>query len=248
LNIQNILTKITIHPFFYLCAFICMITGHFKVFVLFTMMITIHELGHIIASIFYNWKIEKIVILPFGGITIFNEKINKPLIEEFVIAVSGILFQILFYLLFSLFSSNYLLSIIHYTILIFNLMPVHPLDGSKICNIIFNYLFSFKKSLELTILLSVIFLVICSFILNSNLLLYLTFFFLIIQVIKEIKNYHFYFEKFLLERHLYKLKFKKNKIIKGRKNNKMKRDYNHLFIIKNKVYKEKEYLRSLFDN
>lgn len=49
--------------------------------------------------LYYKWRIEKIIILPFGGLTIFNEFVNKRIKEEFVILILGPLFQITFYYL-----------------------------------------------------------------------------------------------------------------------------------------------------
>ena len=48
-----------IHPIYYLIAFITIFTGKFKDFTLITLIIFIHELGHISAAIYYKWKIEK---------------------------------------------------------------------------------------------------------------------------------------------------------------------------------------------
>jgi Peptidase family M50. len=223
-----------------------MLTGFFKEFTVFMILIIIHELGHIAASILYNWEIEQIIILPFGGITIFNEKINRPLKEELIIALSGPIFQILCYMFLSLFSNNDLVSRLHYVILIFNLLPIIPLDGSKICNIFFNYFFSYKRSHILTIYLSIIFMIIFSFKINNNLIMILILLFLILQFLKEVKNHHFYFKKFLLERYLYEFTFKKNKNIIGNNFKKMKRDYTHTFFIKKEIYNEKEFLKFLF--
>ena len=91
--------KITfkIHPLYYLVAILSIITGLFKDFIYITLLIFIHEIGHTIGALIYKWKIKKIIILPFGGITIFNELINKSLKEEFVILILGPIFQILFY-------------------------------------------------------------------------------------------------------------------------------------------------------
>ena len=72
-----------IHPLFYLTAFICVITANFKNFIIFSSIIIVHELGHIIGAIIFKWKIDKVILLPFGGITIFQENIDKSLKEEF---------------------------------------------------------------------------------------------------------------------------------------------------------------------
>ena len=90
-----------IHPIYYLTAIITIITGNFKDFTLITLIIIIHELGHISAAIYYKWNIEKIIILPFGGITIFNEYLNRPIKEELIIALAGPISN--YFLLFSQF-------------------------------------------------------------------------------------------------------------------------------------------------
>ena len=139
--------------FYYLTAFICMVTGNFKVFLFFSCIIIVHEFGHVVAAIYYKWKIEKIILLPFGALTVFSEKINRPLKEEFIILIFGPLFQIVFTIFF-INDRN----IVNYSnlILMFNLLPIYPLDGSKLLNIILNKLISFKKSHLITIYISFI--------------------------------------------------------------------------------------------
>ena len=89
-----------IHPLFYLTAFICVITANFKNFIIFSSIIIVHELGHIIGAIIFKWKIDRVILLPFGGITIFQENIDKSLKEEFIIAILGPLLQLVFYFLY----------------------------------------------------------------------------------------------------------------------------------------------------
>lgn len=221
-------------------------TGNFKKFTLFVLIIVFHELGHILASMHYNWNIEKILLLPFGGITIFNEDINRSLKEEFVICISGPLFQLIFYFLFK----NYLdISNIHYNLFIFNLLPIIPLDGSKLLNIVLNKVFPFKKSLNLTNLISIINILLIVYLLKTknNLLLCLTILFLVFKVIREIKNVKYLFNRFLLERYYKKFTFKKTKIINDYDLTKMFLEYNHLFHINDKYYTEKEIVKKRFD-
>lgn len=98
--IKNILNKIYFHPFFILVTFICSITGLFREFTVFFLIIVIHEIGHIIGGLYYNWPIDKIIILPFGGLTIFKQHLNVPLKEEFIVTLLGPIFQIIFYFLY----------------------------------------------------------------------------------------------------------------------------------------------------
>lgn len=222
------------------------ITGQFKIFSLFVLIILFHELGHILSGLYFNWNIEKVLLLPFGGITIFNNNINHSLKEEFIICLCGPLFQITFYLLVK----NYLeISDIHYNLLIFNLLPIVPLDGSKLLSVILNKFFSFKTSLYLTDFISIItiFLLIYLLITNKNLLLYLVIIFLVFKVISEIKNVRYVFNRFLLERYYNPVKYKKTKLIKGYNLTQMFLEYNHLFYINKKYHTEREIIKKRFD-
>lgn len=224
-------------------AIICVITGYFKNFIIFTSIIIIHELGHLVSAIYYKWKIEKVILLPFGGITIFNEKIDKPLKEEFIIAISGVLFQFIFFLLYK---DNYLFLYYNYFLFVFNLLPIYPLDGSKIMNIIFNKITSFKYSHFLTIIISFVGLsILIYYSFRKELLFLFILLFLIINNFKELLKHKYYFNKFLLERYLYSFNYKKIKTIK--KLEQMKKQTKHLFLIDNRYYTEREIIHKRFD-
>lgn len=231
-----------IHPLFYLTAFICVITANFKNFIIFSSIIIVHELGHIIGAIIFKWKIDKVILLPFGGITIFQENIDKSLKEEFIIAILGPLLQLVFYFLYS---GNSIFNQYNLIILLFNLLPIYPLDGSKIINILFNEFISFKRSHILTIITSFITLSVVILSIKYNLLLYLILLFIVLEIIKEINKHNYYFNRFLLERYLYNNEYSKNKIIDNIK--KMKKQTKHIFKINNKYFTEREIIRNLFD-
>lgn len=237
---MKIISKIKIHPLFYIVAFITIITGFFKEFSYIMIIILIHELGHILTSRYFKWQIDRIMILPFGGITIFNEKINKPIKEELLIALSGPLIQLI---VFS-FNSNPLILKYHYFLLLFNLLPIIPLDGSKIINLLFNYLIPFKLSHFLTIIISFVLLIFLLF-LKFNLISFMIFIFLVFKITSEYKNHKNIFNKFLMERYLYNFNFKKRKKVKNMGS--MFRDYKHLFYIDNKYQTENEILQKRFD-
>lgn len=249
--IKNILNKVYFHPLFLLVAVIVSLTAHFREFIIFFLIIIIHELGHIIAGLYYNWNLEKIIILPFGGLTIFNQKLNCPLKEELIVTLLGPLFQIIFYLLcINLFYDNIILTKFHYPLLLFNLIPTIPLDGSKLLNILLNKIFNFRNShivniiFSLVITFSLIILIIYN---NYGLIYILIFFFLIIKVFEEIKKHKQLINKFILERYLYPCKFKKIRIINNKKLENMYKDYNHFFYDKNNLYSEDELLKKKFD-
>lgn len=248
LIIKNIYKKIHIHFLYYLVALLAIITGLFKDFIIFSLLIIIHELGHIFIALYYRWHVEKIIILPFGGMTIFKEHLNKPIFEELMIVIMGPAMQHLFYLLAMNLKPNFLLMNYHYTILFFNMLPIIPLDGSKFLNLISNLILPFKYSHLITIYFS--FLVLIGIILFkiNNLVVLLILIFLTIKVISEYKNHKYIFNKFLFERYLYRFNFKKSKVIKGIKLALMHRDHSHFFKVGNSFIKERKILEQKFDN
>ena len=231
-----------IHVLYYVVALVSFLTGNFKNFIIFSAIIIVHETGHIVGAWIFKWKIDKVILLPFGGITIFKENIDKSLKQELIIALLGPLFQILFYLIFK---DNATFNHYNMAILLFNLLPIYPLDGSKILNIFFNELVSFKKSHILTIVVSEITLFFLLFKTRINLLLLLILFFLIVEIVKEIVKHKYYFNRFLLERYLYNYNYKKRKTIT--KLTQMKKQTKHLFKIGNIYHSEKEVIKKLFD-
>lgn len=231
-----------VHILFYITALICFLTGFFKQFIIFTSIIIVHELGHLTGALIFKWNIEKIILLPFGGITIFKEQIDKSLVEEFIIAVLGPLFQIVFFMFFK---DNYVFSLYNKIILIFNLMPIIPLDGSKILNILLNKFISFKSSHFMTLIISFLFIIIVILKCNLSLITILILFFILKEVIISLKKHRYYVNKFILEKYLYKKAYKNKKII----NNiyYMKKQTNHIIKCKNRYYLEDEILNKMFD-
>ena len=213
---------------------------------MFLSIIIFHELGHILAAIYFNWNIERIVLLPFGGITIFNENIDKPLYEEFIICMMGPIFQITYYCLTK---NIWDIKIIHYNLLIFNLLPIIPLDGSKIMNLLLNKILNFKNSLLVTNLISVLFIIIIELyaLIYHKIVLLLVLIFLILKTIEQINRYKYIINRFILE-HLYSpAKNVKIKYIIGENPDNMYRDKKHIFIIKNKPYTERQIIKKRFD-
>lgn len=240
-----------IHYLFYLVAFICIITGFFKPFLWISLLIIVHELGHLLAAIYYKWQIDKVIIFPFGGVTLFKEHLNKPIIEEFIILIMGPTAQMIFYLMITnLFGYNNQFADYHYALLLFNLMPIFPLDGSKIVKLGLEKILPFKLSHLLTLVISVIFLMlflVFAHLYQLNLVLILILMLLLIKIIEEFKQHQAIFNKFLIERYLYNFKFPKTYIIRDGKIIKMKRGYRHIFFKKNKYMTERELLHKRFD-
>ncbi len=249
---KNILNKIEINYFTYYFIIVSFFCGFIKNTIIIFFIIFIHELGHIIVILLFKYKIEKIKIYPFGGLTVFNKYINSSIYKDICIAVSGVLNQmIIIYLILKLniftVNTNEMIIKYNYTLAIFNLLPIIPLDGSKLIESILNKFYSFKKSYYLTIVISIVFIIIF-FIYNMvySINNYLIISILIISTILYYKNFKVFFNKFLLERIMYEFNYFKitcNTKCLGE----LKKEHLHYFNINNKNINEQEIIKKKFD-
>jgi len=96
--------------------------------------VLLHEFGHCIAAQYYRWNVHHVTLYPIGGAAAMD--IMPRPFEEFVVAIAGPLVNValippLIYL------SQYhpslaMLSSVNIAILVFNLLPVFPMDGGRI--------------------------------------------------------------------------------------------------------------------
>jgi stage IV sporulation protein FB len=235
-----------------------LITGLFREFIVLFSIIVVHEIGHLLAAIYFNFNIHKIYLYPFGGYIKFNDKLNRPLRDEFIILISGPLLQIVYFITIVIFnyfdlirSSTFNIFInYHYSLLIFNLLPIFPLDGSKLVNIILSKFTSFKQSHLYMIYISYIALFIILFFtkfISFNVNIYLLLILILTKLINETKNHNDIYNHFLLERYLYNFHFKNLKVVIGNNLSKIMRDKRHLFIIRDKEITERELLKKRYD-
>ncbi len=236
-----------IHAFFYIVMFVAFITGNIRDFLIFTSIIIVHELGHIVAGVVFSWDVKQVILLPFGGLTIFNNLINTSLFQEFIVALMGPLFQIIFYLILNnLFVLPDRVVYYNFVLLFFNLLPIFPLDGSKFLYVFLCLFFPFRYGHLIIIFVSFIFIFAFLFFLGRfDLLIFLILLFLFFKVYSELRNHRFIFNKFLLERYSYNFSFSHVKYINSV--NKMYLWCRHLFLVDNNYVSEANFLKKLFD-
>ena len=235
--IIKFLSKLHINSYSIILVFLAFLAGLFKEIIIVSIIIIIHEFGHYLALYLYDRNIIKINIYPFGGIIKTNDKIDNPLNEELIITIMGPIFQeLLFVLVIILYKYNIINKNIYeifsgynFTILIFNLLPIMPLDGSKILNIFLNKFLNFRLSYNINIFISIVFLSLFIIIFKNDTSYYLIIVFLIYQIYFYYKNKYLIFNKFILEK-----KLKKSSYIKYKKINNIKKMYRN----KRKLIKE----------
>lgn len=226
--------------FFVLIIILC---GLFNNFIIYFSLLIIHELGHALIGFCFGYKIDKIKLYPYGGVTLFNKTYNKSLKSEFFVLIAGPIFQIITYLIMKQFIFYDYLTLYHYTLLIFNLMPIYPLDGGKLLNIFFNFRFNYKRSFYLSFYTSIVLisiLIVYSFVIsNFNFLMILIV--LIIKLINLYKNLDYDYNNFLLDRYLHNYEFNNIKCINN--SNGFYRDKSHII----KMEREEKFLKNYFE-
>lgn len=210
---KNILSKFNVDASTYILLLIYFLCGYIKATLIIYLIVIVHELGHIVISYFCGYKIKKVTIYPFGGITETNNYLNSPLKKDLFVFLGGIFFQIILGLILNFIvpiSSNFLSMFNRYNffIFMFNLFPIIPLDGYLILNVILNKFFSYYKSLWISLIISLFSLCLFIYFYQSN---YVIVFFLLFNLINYLKNIELLYNRFILERHLYDFEFNKIK-------------------------------------
>ena len=124
------------------------LTKQIKLYATIMVLCVIHELGHVLMGLIMGLKIEKIEIMPLGlsvsfklSVDDYNKKIrngNILQLKKIAIAAAGPLtnFIMLLIVLYTNIDlkivSNEMLAYANILIMLFNLLPIYPLDGGRI--------------------------------------------------------------------------------------------------------------------
>lgn len=163
-----------IHPLFWLLVAICFLTGYIWNVLIVFVIVCIHELGHTFAAKWVGWDIEEVLLFPFGGVLKVYNQGTEPLKDVFIVTIAGplqhllipLLSWLLLYTPFWTPSLHQLAMMYNFTILIFNLLPVWPLDGAKLVSIVLMHVLPFNRAAAATDILSAAFLFALSIYLN----------------------------------------------------------------------------------
>ncbi len=121
-------------------------TRQIEIYAMIMIFAIIHELGHLLTGLLMGMKPEKIEIMPFGLSIAFrinakdyNKKIKKANlleIKKIIVALAGPITNFIIILITINLRLNLIKSILiiytNFLIMIFNLLPIYPLDGGRI--------------------------------------------------------------------------------------------------------------------
>lgn len=250
---MNILKKFEINSSTYIFILLYFLCGFIKNIMVIYLIVIIHELGHVVMALLCRYKIKKVIIYPFGGITKTDTLLNSPLKKDLLVFCGGFIFQGFLYLLMILLKQNSIINLDFFNIFIkynwfifvFNLIPIIPLDGYLILNVLFNKFFSYYKSLWLSLIISIISLALFLYYYQDN---YVIITFLLFNLMNYLKNINVLYNRFILERYLYDFSYHKIKYFNNIDLKKIPRECLCYFKNKNKFLSEKQILHKRFDN
>jgi stage IV sporulation protein FB len=211
-KLTDLFKQIHIHPLLWLVMALSIMTGHFIELSIFLSIIFIHELGHGVAATIFSWRVKRISMLPFGGVAEVDEHGNRPLREEVIVTLAGPIQHIWMmagaFVLHQLFwiSDDFYQRFMDFNmmVLVFNLLPIWPLDGGKLIYLWRSKKESFSIAHQKTIFISclslIAFFICLMFIQPININLWVITSFLSFSLYYEWKQRHYVFVRFLLER------------------------------------------------
>ena len=192
--------RIDLKIFIFLIVFY--FTKQIEIYSIIMIFAIIHEMGHMLMGILLGLKPEKVEIMPFGVAVSFkvklddyNEKIKnarKVELKKIAIATAGPLTNLILILIF-LYLPNINIEFVYANLLImlFNLIPIFPLDGGRILKSIIQIFKGYKTAITYTNKISNIVLLIITTLSSiaimyyKNIAIFLIIMFLWRMVIKE---------------------------------------------------------------
>ncbi|MDF2837637.1 MAG: peptidase [Paenibacillus sp.] len=129
-------------------------TGYFAELAVLFLIVFVHELGHVFAARGLGWRIREIKLLPFGGVAEV-EAGGANAKEEALVAVAGPLQNVWMGLLawgcgaIGLWSEPWADYVVQANLMIalFNLLPIHPLDGGKLTHALLSVFVDYYRTL-----------------------------------------------------------------------------------------------------
>ena len=129
------IAKIKIHYSLIFLLILSLFTGSFFKILGIIISILIHEFSHYVFLKLFKVNVKNLELSIIGGILEINDK-NISLIKRLLINSAGVISNLIIILLIKITNINSLNYLVYYNlfIIIFNLIPIIPLDGFRILN------------------------------------------------------------------------------------------------------------------
>jgi stage IV sporulation protein FB len=214
-----------IHPVFWLVMAMGGLTGYLWETVIAFSIVLIHECGHAAAARRFGWHVLEIELLPFGGVARIDGGRDVAFVQEFIVIISGplqhlwlpFLSQAMLALPFWGPAQHQILTSQNMALLLFNLLPVWPLDGGRLLHLFLERLYPYKSAYYRVLLFSCLGLVLFSIIMliyyRFSVNLWVMIAFISLSIYKERQVIPLHFLRFLMAMSNRKKVFRMNRWI-----------------------------------
>lgn len=135
------------------------------------LILSVHESAHMMVAMLCHYKVKEVTIYPFGLSATIPALGYGSLYKEVMIIAAGPLSQVIFPLLFSILMDVHWISkdfssylrMLNASILVFNLLPIYPLDGGRLVQVLFHCIFRYRSAQYGTCIASMLVLVLLFF-------------------------------------------------------------------------------------
>lgn len=223
----------------------CLLTGWFKESLTAFFIVLFHEYAHTIVALIFGYQVKKIHLYPFGAFVDITDYGLHPNWQDFLVAISGPLsYFVLAWIgsLFGHFMGEHIYQYytkINIAVCLFNLLPIWPLDGSKLLLVILSYFMDYLVALKYILVIS--FLSFFGLVIHQPSVNYiLVYSYLCTQIILFGKDFYFYFLRLLFFRE----KSQNRKMIKFHSDHSFYKPFQNYYLYNERIIDEKEFIKS----
>jgi|AKZA01.1.fsa_nt_gi sporulation factor SpoIVFB. Metallo peptidase. MEROPS family M50B len=229
-----------VHPFTLLYIMAAYINDYVIEYLMALGIVCFHEMFHYIFAKLYDFEIDCVEVLPFGAFLSLQDYGLHHIVEELVTILAGLCSHFFIYFMILYLGANPYLLAVNRLVFLFNILPVYPLDGSKIILLLLSTCMDYQKAIKLQIKISILALSIL-IIMKPQVSHFVVYGYLIYLNYQYIKEYRVYLVR------LYTTRRQKAKYRRFKLHDRFVfyRPYQNMYQINNAVYHEEEVMPEL---
>lgn len=206
--------------------------------------IIFHEYSHLVVSAILGYDIEGITVYPFGAFLKINDYGYHEIWKDLWVASAGAFSHLLLYILANCFRDffgehlYYYFMVFNFQVLFFNLLPIYPMDGSKICICLLSYFLDYLVCLKMVLVISFISLIVLIYY-SLGIPYIFVYIFLLIMQVEFSQSFYLWYTLLLATR---KDNIKRKEVLHH--DLKFYRNKQNFYDLNGKIYDEKSFIKS----